>query len=301
MEAINLQRMRGRNRRTHLVVAGAALVVVLAGVLAIGLFTKGSTEATDPGPVHVHALGLNPSDQALFIATHRGLYRVASDEQVAEQVGDRDQDTMAFTVVGPDRFLGSGHPDLRDDLPPLLGLIESTDAGETWNPVSLLGEADFHVLRFAGDRVYGYESSRDRLLRSSDGGQSWSEIGKPGPVVDLAVSPTDSDHLLLASAGGATAEGLFESRDGGRSWKRLARAVGLLGWPAKHRLFVVTADGRVLSSSNGGRTSTRMASIGGEPAALLAQSAGELYVALHDGTIKRSTDGGVTWAVRSTP
>lgn len=27
----------------------------------------------------------------------------------------------------------------------------------------------------------------------------------------------------------------------------------------------------------------------------------ELHVALHDGTIKRSADGGVTWAVRSAP
>jgi hypothetical protein len=36
---------------------------------------------------------------------------------------------MGFTIVGPNRFLGSGHPDLRDDLPPLLGLIESTNRG----------------------------------------------------------------------------------------------------------------------------------------------------------------------------
>jgi hypothetical protein len=33
----------------------------------------------------------------------------------------------------------------------------------------------------------------------------------------------------------------------------------------------------------------------------LAQAASDLYVALHDGTIKRSTDSGSTWVVRSTP
>ncbi|MBW3550306.1 MAG: alanine:cation symporter family protein [Proteobacteria bacterium] len=38
----------------------------------------------------------------------------------AERIGDRRQDTMGFTVVGPRRYLGSGHPDLRDELPPLL-------------------------------------------------------------------------------------------------------------------------------------------------------------------------------------
>ena len=52
----------------------------------------------------------------------------------------------------------------RAKLPPLLGLIESTDAGKTWEPISLLGEADFHVLRSAGKHVYGYDASNDRLL-----------------------------------------------------------------------------------------------------------------------------------------
>jgi hypothetical protein len=29
-------------------------------------------------------------------------------------VTERFQDSMGFTVVGPDYFLGSGHPDFRD-------------------------------------------------------------------------------------------------------------------------------------------------------------------------------------------
>jgi hypothetical protein len=76
----------------------------------------------------------------------------------ARRVADRFQDTMGFTVTGPDRFLGSGHPDGREGLSPFLGLIRSTDAGRTRQPVSLLGERDFHVLEAAGSRVYGYGS-----------------------------------------------------------------------------------------------------------------------------------------------
>ncbi|MGH2838494.1 MAG: F510_1955 family glycosylhydrolase, partial [Thermoleophilaceae bacterium] len=64
----------------------------------------------DPGPIHVHGLGVNPADGALFIATHTGLYRAPDGELAAERVGDRYQDTMGFTVTGPDSFLGSGHP-----------------------------------------------------------------------------------------------------------------------------------------------------------------------------------------------
>ena len=70
-----------------------------------------------------------------FVATHLGVYRVANG--VAERIADRTQDTMAFTMVGPDHFLASSHLDLRDDLPAHLGLIESTDAAATWQSVSL--------------------------------------------------------------------------------------------------------------------------------------------------------------------
>ena len=40
---------------------------------------------------------------------------------------------------------------------------------------------------------------------------------------------------------------------------------------------------------------------GGRPAALVAEGARELYVALQDSTIKHSTDAGATWTVRATP
>ncbi|MGH2716218.1 MAG: F510_1955 family glycosylhydrolase, partial [Thermoleophilaceae bacterium] len=194
-------------------------LLFLAGLGAVGILAAGAllwqsdggegtfsgVPAADPGPVHVHGLGVNPADGALYIATHTGMYRVAEGERKAERVADRYQDTMGFTIVGPNRFLGSGHPDLRDDLPPLLGLIESTDAGESWEPISLLGEADFHVLRFGGNRVYGYDASNDRLLVSADRGRTWNELERPGLLVDLAVDPSNERRIVATSE-----EGLFE-------------------------------------------------------------------------------------------
>jgi len=155
--------------------------------------------APDPGPTHVHGLGLDARDGALYIATHTGLYRLGRSAQSPVRVTERRQDTMGFTVAGPGRFLGSGHPDIdeaRDQgLPALLGLIESRDRGRSWEPVSLAGQADFHVLRFAGRRVYGYDVSRDRLLVSEDGGRSWRRLARPGPLVDLA-----ADRSVLGAA-----------------------------------------------------------------------------------------------------
>jgi hypothetical protein len=289
-----------------------AALGALGLIAAVGLLwqSRGGEEtfsgvpAADPGPVHVHGLGVNPADGALYIATHTGLYRVERDERKAERVGERYQDTMGFTIVGPNRFLGSGHPDINEarekNLPSLLGLIESTDLGESWQPISLSGEADFHVLRFAGERVYGYDASNDRLLVSGDRGRTWTELEKPGPIVDLTVDPSNARRIVVASSGGLE-EGLFESRDGGDSWRRVSEVAGLLAWPTPRRLFHVVGGGQVFTSRDGGASLEHRGEIGGQPASLLAERANDVYVALHDGTIKRSTDGGSTWAVRSSP
>lgn len=257
----------------------------------------------DPGPIHVHGLGINPADGTLFIATHTGLYRVPPGRRQATRVGERRQDTMGFTIAGPNRFLGSGHPDVNEarekDLPSRLGLIETRDAGETWQPISLLGEADFHVLRFAADHVYGYDASNNRLMVSVDRGRTWDERTTPGQIADVAVDPRNARRVLV-SAVGELVQGRYESTNAGATWRLIGGPVGLLAWPERRSLYIVDLSGNVFISPDGGKSLRLAGEIGGEPAAFLAHRR-ELYVALHDGTIKRSADGGATWVVRSTP
>jgi photosystem II stability/assembly factor-like uncharacterized protein len=254
----------------------------------------------DPGPVHVHGLGINPSDGALFIATHTGLFRAEEGQRKAKRVAGRYQDTMGFTVIGSDRFLGSGHPDLREKLPPFLGLIESRDAGQNWKPISLMGKRDFHVLEARGRRVYGFgsdfETREAALLVSDDGGRSWQRRDTPEGLISLAINPRDLDHIVASGE-----KGLYESRDAARGWRPLDGEPGLVAWPAADRLVAVAIDGVVTRSDDTGRTWRELGSVGGPPAAFESQGATELYVALHDGIVKRSTDGGASWSVRSSP
>ena len=255
----------------------------------------------DPGPIHVHGLGVNPRDRALFVATHTGLFRLAANERKAKRVAGRYQDTMAFTIVGPDRFLGSGHPDAREGLPPFLGLIESRDAGQSWKPISLLGKADFHLLeRAGGEALYGFGSDwktrEERLVASRDGGRKWDRLKAPESLVGLAAAPDEPRRILAAGR-----SALWRSNDGGGRWTRLGAQTGLLDWPRPNVLFRVDSAGRVHRSGDQGRRWQMVGETGGEPGAFLAQTADELFVALHDGTIKRSTDGGASWSVRSTP
>jgi hypothetical protein len=271
-------------------VLSAALSVAIIGVLGACGANEDEPTGIDPGPGHVHALGLNPGDRSLFIATHNGLYRLPQEAQRAERVGDRRQDTMGFTVVGADHFLGSGHPDLRDDLPPLLGLIESRDAGKTWTPVSLLGRVDFHVLRVHGRRVVGYDATSGRVMISANGGRGWRNRSSPEPLVDLVVDPTSAGVFLAAGA-----SRLFISRDAGRTWRQREQGTGLLAWPRRDRIYLLDGGGRIWLSRDGGARWQHRGQIGGRPAALLAVDAAVLYAATHEGEIKHSVDGGANW------
>ncbi len=67
---------------------------------------------------------------------------------------------------------------------------------------------------------------------------------------------------------------------------------------APDRLVVVGGDGQVSSSDDAAKSFAPVGTIGGSPSAFVGD---DLYAALGDGTVVRSTDGGVGWVVRATP
>lgn len=267
-----------------------ALVALVVVTLAVAWYaSRGSSDGGGAGGdriEHVHGLGINPADGTLYAAAHNGVFRFGGGGK-ASRVGKGAQDTMGFTVVGPDHFLASGHPGQDAGGAPHLGLIESTDGGVTWSTLSLEGEADFHALRYRHGAVYGYNSTSGQLMVSEDK-RSWGDRSKVA-VRDFVVSPKDPD--TLAAAGG---EGLMRSSDGGRTWSRGEAAVMLLDWPSQDRLWALTADRSVTRSTDGGKTWSSSGQFSGDPAAFAADG-GTLYLATVAGEILRSTDGGKNW------
>jgi photosystem II stability/assembly factor-like uncharacterized protein len=293
-------RRRPPVRRRDRLVFAAALLVALPVLIWAGFRIAGRDETTpalpggDPGVAHVHGLGINPADGSLYIATHYGTFRLDKDKKV-ERVGASFQDTMGFTVAGPDRFLGSGHPDLqaaRKGQPPRLGLIESSDAGATWRSLSLSGEVDFHGLAFAHGRVYGWDSGSGRFMVSSDQ-RSW-ETRSTQLLAGFAIDPANPEHIV-----GAGQQGLLDSADGGRTWRPLpGPALVALSWDATAGFVGAGPDGAIHRSPDGGATWTAAGRLPGAPQALLVRTQA-WYGAAHDedGTtgIYRSTDAGKTW------
>ena len=286
-------------RRRRLTFAGAALVTLLiVASIAVALAGGGEDEgaATSGGQAaetiaDVHGLGVNPADKALYIATHSGLFRSPPGAGTATRVDAPEQDLMGFSIAGPDRFVASGHPGPGQDGPSSLGLIESSDRGATWRPVSLEG-SDLHMLRAAGDAVYAFDG---QLRVSGDGGRSWQQRSAPDGLIDLAIDPTDGDRVLAS-----TETGVQLSQDGGRSWKATPlRTPALLAWAQPERPAAIGGDGAIRTSPDGGRTWKPAGTVDGQLAAFAADGDGALYVARPDGAVDWSRDGGRTWRPRS--
>lgn len=203
-------------------------------------------EFPEPGVIHVHGLGVDPGDGTLYAATHSGLFRIPTQGR-AERIANRYQDTMGFTIIGPRTFLGSGHPDLRENIPVRLGLIESSDAAKTWTALSLQGRADFHALQAVHGRVYGYDSTSETFMVSPDRRQ-W-DARSTLVMRDFVVSPTEPDTILAS-----TSRGVLRSTDGGRRWQPISGAPSLavLVWSQAQSLYGVTANGTVQHSPDGG-------------------------------------------------
>ncbi|MGW3628331.1 F510_1955 family glycosylhydrolase [Streptomyces sp. NPDC000880] len=272
-----------------------AAVLSLALTACSGSDDDSDASATGAGSgvtvSHIHGLGLDPSDQRLYVATHEGVHTPDAKGRPT-LVGDSKDDFMGFTVAGAKTFFASGHPTTGDNGPGNKGLIKSTDAGKSWKSLSLSGESDFHALDYVHGTVYGYDATNG-LLRTSKDGTAWKD-GATLEALDIAVSPQDAD-LVLATTG----EGVARSTDGGKTFSAGRQPVmAFLSWPAKEALYGIDTTGGLQRSTDGGTRWTKLATVpGGQPQALTAVGAEHVLAATQNG-VYESKDGGRTFTKR---
>jgi len=269
--------------------AAVAATMAVAGLAAgCGADPDGTGDGASANMEHIHGLGIDPADGTVYAGTHYGLFRIDADG-TADRVAGRVQDFMGFTVAGPDTFLASGHPGEGQGGPSSVGLVESTDAGETWQELSLSGDADFHALEYRHGKVYGFNAMTGRLLMSEDM-KSWQEIARVA-LADFAVSPEDASTLVAT-----TEQGLAVTTDNGKTFAAVdgAPLMVFVSWADDGTLAGVTPDGVVYTSPDPAGPWTGRGSLGGQPEALTAATGKEIYAAAH-GTVLRSRDGGDTF------
>ncbi len=281
----------------------AAMLLVLAAC-SKGDSPSASSPKQDPVVVsHIHGLGVD-AQGGLYVATHHGLIKTADESSWAWSGPDRS-DHMGFSIEPKTGVLyRSGHSPKR----PQLGLESSTDGGASWSHVSdvLTPPADFHsmAVSFGDGAVYGADSGRRGVLRSEDGGKSWSKLPVDPSVYALA-GPAAPGTVLAG-----TPKGMVRSIDAGKTWKPVS-SLGV-GWviaiaadpsDAKH-ILAFTFRGMKVTRDGG---ATWLPALGGLPPKIeitsLAISAKDSAVAYAaDATsVFKTTDDGKTWTQVKTP
>jgi len=176
------------------VVRSSVAVVALSTLLLTGCAPE-AKEGVSLGELeHIHSVATDGDD--FFLASHHGLYLWAEDSWHLQ--GD-EFDVMGL-AIDEGVFYASGHPGPTQEFPDPLGILISTDEGQTWTPQVLTGEVDFHLLEAVRSSFVGVAANYGVAVASRDAGRTWSTLNPP-PLTSLAVNPTDPDEILVASEG----------------------------------------------------------------------------------------------------
>jgi photosystem II stability/assembly factor-like uncharacterized protein len=180
---------------------------------------------------HIHGLSYSADGKQLYIPMHHGL-AIYSGSQWSKAPGPA-HDYMGFAVTR-EFFYSSGHPAPGVPLQNPFGLIKSKDQGQTWDPLGLSGEADFHLLAtsYQTNTVYVFNAEansrmpRPGLYYTTDSGKEWRAVqgtGLVGNPASLAVHPTQDKVVAVG-----TPSGVYLSQDYGAQFQRLADAPQVL-------------------------------------------------------------------------
>lgn len=229
-----------RRARVAVLLAASALVLSACSPPSTLDDSVPVAATTDYPTSHIHGMDVDPDTGKILLATHDGLYDVST--KPATRIGPAI-DLMGFTVATDGTLYASGHPGPGVDLPNPVGLIESTDGGESWIPLSRAGQSDFHALATTHEGIIGF----DGQLLTNTGGSSWEMARDQVPAYHLAAA-TDG-HVALAT----TESGLMRSNDHGNSWNQVPSAPLLMITALSgNQAAGITPDGTLYASSDGG-------------------------------------------------
>ncbi len=203
-------------------------------------------------------------------------------------------------------WAGTGEPFLRSNISVGWGVFRSTDAGQHWTKMGLenTGRISRIVVHPTNPDVvyvaslghaYGPQAERG-IYRTTDGGKTWEKVlfvNDSTGASDLIMDP-NNPRILFAGmwqiqintwgrVSGGAGSGIWTSRDGGTTWKRLVGE----GLPTTQ----VGKVGLAMSKANSNRVYALIEAGDGVPALHIGETT--------RGRLWRSDDGGAKWQVVS--
>jgi photosystem II stability/assembly factor-like uncharacterized protein len=196
----------------------------------------------------------------------------------------------------------------------------------SWHMLSSPSGATYRTLAAVSRQIAWIGSDDGTVLRTADGGQSWTDVSPPGTANlhfrDLYAG--DAYRAVAMTAGSGSDSRLYATSDGGRNWRLAYQASdpatffdAMAFFDSQRGLVIsdpVAGKFQILSTTDGGDTWAILPNAG-MPAAQpdeygFADSGTTLVTAGRDawfgsgGSVSRvyhSRDGGLTWDVETTP
>lgn len=199
----------------------------------------------------------HPIDRNVFFhGASNGLWKTTDAGATWMPVGDKDFKKGSIGAVeisesNPDIiYVGTGEPQMRNNVSWGDGVYKSTDGGDSWTNVGLKDSKHISQVRIHPsnpDIVYvaayghAFGPSEERgVFKTTDGGKTWRKVLCKSPtagVIDLIINHSNPDELFASvweferkawgpKTGGAES-GLWHSTDGGNSWQDITKNNGL--------------------------------------------------------------------------
>ena len=253
-----------------------------------------------PAPF-VNALDIDPRDGALLLTTNLGFWRIDPEKDTVERVRGKIAANGKESTVGTFLELKATGPGR------LIGSGHPDDPGTLPNFLGLIASDDagrsWRVISRLGDAdLHKIVLKHDRLYAFDAVLGAMLISGDGGRTFEEQFTPRgliidfEVDPEDPDRIFAATDSVLFRTEDGGKGWRGVYQGAGIrLVWPAPDAFYLALRDGTVQRSSDGGDSWERVGSVPGEPYKFKDTGPEELLLALSDGTVMETGDGGKTW------
>jgi len=199
----------------------------------------------------------HPTDKNVFFhGAGNGLWKTTDAGATWLAVGDKDFKKGSIGAVEISEsdpniiYVGTGEPQMRNNVSWGDGVYKSTDGGDTWTNIGLndtkhISQVRIHprnpdiVYVAAYGHAFGPNEERG-VFKTVDGGKTWEKVLYKSPtagVIDLIVNHSNPDELFASvweferkawgSKTGGTESGLWHSTDAGKTWNDISKNSGL--------------------------------------------------------------------------
>lgn len=188
--------------------------------IATGMMHAGRVRSIAPHPTDPNIAYIGTAGGGIWKTTNQGLtWSPLSDDAYSLATGAVGLDPSNPNVI----YVGTGEANGGIDSYYGIGMLKSTDGGDTWRPSGLPNVGGFSrviVHPTKSNIVYAAGAhSGGGLYLSKDAGATWTKIGgtlPPGNVTDLSLIVDGSNDVLHAAM---PSQGIFRSMNGGESWE----------------------------------------------------------------------------------